>query len=69
MLLRLTRRYHPAFDDRGFGNDAIAASSLAYTVRTVSSLVRRSNSIKYILEDTSLVPLFGSLFCLFRFEK
>jgi len=62
MLLRLTRRYHPAFDDRGFGNDATASSSFAYTVMTVSSLVRPSNSLKLVLEETSLGPDSESLF-------
>lgn len=53
-------------DDRFFGKDAIASSSLAYTIMTVSSFVRRSNSVKRILEETSLTPLSGSLFCVKR---
>jgi hypothetical protein len=47
---RLGNPYADAF----LGNDATACSSLAYTVIALSSLVRRSNSVKYILEDTSL---------------
>ncbi len=42
------------YADAFLGNDAAASSSLAYTVIALSSLVRRSNSVKYILEDTSL---------------
>src|SRR5216683_7909296 len=53
-------------DDRCFGNEATASSSLAYTMMTVSSFVRRSNSVKRILEETSLAPLSGSLFCVKR---
>ncbi|SRR6266446_2024442 len=49
--------------DRCFANDAIASCSSAYTVMTVSSLVRRSNSVKFDLEETSLVPVSESLFC------
>jgi hypothetical protein len=49
--------------DRSFANDAIASCSFAYTVMTVSSLVRRSNSVKFDLEETSLVPVSESLFC------
>src|SRR5260370_40852678 len=53
-------------DDHCFGNDATASSSLAYTRMTVSSFVRRSNSVKRTLEETSLAPLSGSLFCVKR---
>jgi hypothetical protein len=58
--------YESGEDDRCFWNDATASSSLAYTIMTVSSFVRRSNSVKPILEETSLAPLSGSLFCVKR---
>ena|SRR5436190_22620783 len=48
--------------DRGFGNDATASSSFAYTLMAVSSLVRRSNSVKRGLEETSLGTVSESLF-------
>jgi len=61
MLLRLTRRYSsPALTSR-LWKDATASSSFAYTVMTVSNLVRRSTP-STVLEETSLGPDSESLF-------